>query len=109
MIHYIYIAGKIDGPVKIGITTDVLRRMQQLKTGVPFHLQLLFAHPAGDSKRAREIERLMHDCWSEDGYKLNGEWFDICAADAIEILLSEINCDVPGYKKWKLLFEALGK
>jgi predicted GIY-YIG superfamily endonuclease len=107
MIHYIYVAGKINGPVKIGITTDVLRRMQQLKTGVPFPLQLLFVHPAGSKESARKIEQRMHDCWSADGRKLSGEWFNVCAADALEILSIEIDCNASPaeYKKWKTLFE----
>lgn len=57
-----------DGPVKIGITTDIRRRLTALRTGSPAPLRLLGHLPANSS-----FEKGLHRRLA--AARLHGEWF----------------------------------
>jgi len=57
-----------DGPIKIGITWDIKKRLDHMKTFSPHPLRVL-AIINGDSKR----ERLLHRKFKNQ--RLEGEWF----------------------------------
>lgn len=56
------------GPIKIGTTTDLDHRLQQLRTGSPAPLTLL-----GTISGDRQQERMMHSRF--DSLRMEGEWF----------------------------------
>jgi len=56
------------GPIKIGFTKNVRKRLYSLNTSTPFPLQLLLSYPADE-----EEEEEIHDGLRE--IRLNGEWF----------------------------------
>lgn len=80
--NYIYVIGQEEGPVKVGITSDLIGRLRSMQTGSAFKLKLLYAMPCLDRDNAREHERAFHDVWAED--RLEGEWFNLPAHLAIE-------------------------
>ena len=57
-----------DGPIKIGLTDDVKRRLEQLQTANPEALRLIACVP-GD----RRLEAHLHRRFTSD--RINGEWF----------------------------------
>lgn len=57
-----------DGPVKIGISSDVKKRVKTLQTAIPYELKLLGAIPGG-----ARAEAFLHQLF--DSYRLKGEWF----------------------------------
>lgn len=63
-----FIQGECGGPIKIGYTTDLVKRLSSLQTGYPDRLELLLAFPGN-----RKHEKALHDKFEE--YRLNGEWF----------------------------------
>lgn len=81
-VNYVYVIGRAEGPVKVGITTDLIARMRQMQTGSPFKLQLLYAMPCDDRANAREHESAFHFVYAE--HRLTGEWFNLDAQEAIE-------------------------
>lgn len=74
-----FIQSVMGGPIKIGKSADVLRRLRQFQTGSPFRLRLLLAIPQGEAE-----EKEMHDLFAdlrivdddEEGCEAGGdEWF----------------------------------
>jgi predicted transcriptional regulator len=86
----VYIVQDGRGNKKIGITSDINRRVMQLKTAMPNGI--MFVMTSDFMENAREIEKQLHE--ANKDYRLNGEWFsdvvDLCgidfAYDTIEIL-----------------------
>ncbi|MCC9312352.1 GIY-YIG nuclease family protein [Kitasatospora sp. RB6PN24] len=81
------IAGAASGPVKIGCTTDLQRRLATLQCGSPIKLQLLATFAGG-----RELEAALHRLLAT--HRLEGEWFDLADKDPVELvsdLVGQIN------------------
>ena len=57
-----------DGPIKIGLSGDPLRRLRQLQTACAEGLEILLVIPGG-----REAERVLHDTCKN--LCLGGEWY----------------------------------
>lgn len=77
----VYVAGAAaDGfPVKIGMSSNVEKRVAELSTGCPYRLKVFFTAVVDDP---RKIERAAHEAL--EAYRLNGEWFDVTPEFAIE-------------------------
>lgn len=82
MATYIYVIGRDDGPVKVGISDNPGARVLGLQTGCPFHLSLLATFQFEDRIVAHKEEQFFHRCYREQ--QLVGEWFDLSADLAIE-------------------------
>lgn len=65
----LYFIGSQDGPVKIGVTTNLAQRLEHLQTASPVRLEVLAATEA-DTWLEREYHRFFNHC------RLHGEWFD---------------------------------
>lgn len=65
-IYFIQIQG--NGPIKIGISTNIRNRLNSLKSGVPYKLKLL-----GCMVGNREKEKIIHNKFKES--RINYEWF----------------------------------
>lgn len=65
-----FIQASTGGPIKIGLTTDVNRRLKELQMCCPIPLQIIHVIPGGDQK----LEKQLHKSFSL--HRLHGEWFD---------------------------------
>lgn len=68
-VGYVYFIGARRGPVKIGYTTDPVRRLIKLQAGSPQWLVIHAMH-AG----TKEDERAYHTQFTKE--RLHGEWFE---------------------------------
>ena len=89
-MNYLYFiqAGK-DGPIKIGITNDIEKRLKSLQTANSKKLEVLYYTKTSSPRKS---EKLLHDHFRENN--INGEWFrpDKYLLDHIEKLKS-VNYD----------------
>lgn len=85
-----------DGPIKIGMTSQILERVRYLQVAAPYPVRVygvrfasMLSGRAGGSIKAcfangaRALEARTHRKLRECDVHLQGEWFDICAADAL--------------------------
>jgi hypothetical protein len=100
--HVIYAIGTDEsGPIKIGQSADVAQRIFSLQTGNPLPLAVYGVRliipkiiPAGPRfntlKHAKEsaarLEKYIHFELSQMRLRLMGEWFDLSAAEALEVI-----------------------
>ena len=80
--HFIYVIGRQDGPVKVGITSSPGGRLSAIQTGCPFHVSILHLTACRDRSEALLHERSFHEIC--DDKRLAGEWFDMDAELAVE-------------------------
>lgn len=67
VVYFIQIDGK-DGPVKIGVTKDIDRRVNTISGSVPYSIRLL-----GVIEGGRRLEWSLHQRFSK--YHIKNEWF----------------------------------
>lgn len=79
----IYVIGAPGHPVKVGFARNVANRIRAIQTGFPHPLRLYLAVRV-DEREARLLERRCHDALRPK--RLNGEWFDVPAAEAMRIV-----------------------
>lgn len=72
MFLYFIQAGGPGGPIKVGHSRDVNKRLSQLQTGNHLPLQVVAAMPFED---AAERENNLH--WLLSDYRIEGEWFSV--------------------------------
>lgn len=82
MATYIYVIGRDEGPVKVGISDNPGARVLGLQTGCPFQLSLLATFQFEDRIAAHQEEQFFHRCYRKQN--LVGEWFNLSADLAIE-------------------------
>jgi len=83
--HVVYFIGGDEGPVKIGMTTNLALRLQHMQTGSPIELKVL-ATVAGGA----EVERGYHAAFAN--YRIRGEWFERSPAIVQEINYLSAKC-----------------
>jgi hypothetical protein len=82
MADFIYFIGKEgsdNGPIKVGITYHLLKRMGALQTSSPFPLVIHEFIELRETDNGAELEAVLHKVLKEK--RLKGEWFDIGPAD----------------------------
>lgn len=72
---YFVQAGGATGPVKIGFTQNMAKRLESLQNGCPEPLRILGAFDYGEVEHARAAEAMFHDLFSEERRR-RSEWFD---------------------------------
>lgn len=82
MTCYVYAIGRIEGPVKVGVSSSPEGRVSALQTGCPFEIRLLHATKCRDRNEAFRQEQECH--MSLERSRLIGEWFDVGADRAYE-------------------------
>src|SRR4051794_20111529 len=92
----IYVMRSSAGPVKIGIASNVGKRLLSIKTGCPFEVQL--AHKK-EHETASQVESLAHSLLSEK--RMNGEWFDCSVEDAVIAIEQAIEMLADGWRPSK--------
>jgi hypothetical protein len=71
---YAYIVGKLEGPSKIGITSNLSDRVRVLQTGCPFNIDLFWSALCRDREAALCIESEVLGLFSI--VRAFGEWID---------------------------------
>lgn len=100
-IPVVYVVGADkDGPVKIGRTSDILSRMDQLQIGCWMKLRVFdirlalpkdmpvmrFNIREQANRGSIALERAAHEKLAEFDLRLVGEWFDVGAMDALAVM-----------------------
>lgn len=83
--HFIYVIGREEGPVKVGITSMPEGRLATIQTGCHFKIEILHLRTCSNRDHALKHEQNFHAVYAER--RLAGEWFDMdsdCAIDGIE-------------------------
>lgn len=79
--HSIYLIGAENGLVKIGISSNVERRIVRIRLISPVAIKLLFSIPVPN---AVSVERELHKQFSHK--RQHGEWFSLSRADVAGII-----------------------
>lgn len=76
-MNYVYFIQPADElkPVKIGLTRNLTRRLEELQVGNPYKLKVKLSIKFESSKEAERIEKLLHNQAEQDHLRLSGEWF----------------------------------
>lgn len=89
--HYVYIMGREEGPVKVGISVRPWDRLSSIRTSCPFPAKLLYCRPMESREHALHHERNFHVV--NAGKRTNGEWFDTDLELAIESIESALEAE----------------
>lgn len=82
MNQAIYIITWPSGPVKVGVSMDIRRRLCHLQTASPYPLEIAYAGQIdGDAK---SLERRVHGFLYE--HHMTGEWFNVAPDVAVHAL-----------------------
>src|SRR5258708_1798867 len=84
MSVYVYVIGPYGGPYKIGIASDVSKRLVALQVSSPVRLQLIAKKAFPTRESAMEAEMSLHAALAE--HSMAGEWFS-ADIDAIKALV----------------------
>lgn len=84
-MHYIYVFSTIENgvpvaPCKIGITSQLSKRLKSIQTGSPRKLEIISTVAIPHRPLVEAVEKYLH--WWLSDYRLEGEWFNICPVDA---------------------------
>lgn len=99
MPHFIYVIGRVSGPVKVGISAKPEERVKYLQCGCPFQIWLLAVAKVRSRLFAYNIEQSFHSSNSEERRK--GEWFDMTADLASEGVTCVINAALHFEEEYK--------
>ncbi|MFI6512149.1 GIY-YIG nuclease family protein [Streptosporangium sp. NPDC050855] len=78
--RWLYLVGSDEvRPVKIGVSFNPDRRVEELQVGSPVALRILWRAPGG-----RDMERVLHACFRS--YWKHGEWFDFGDENPVAIV-----------------------
>lgn len=83
---YVLASGRDEQPVKIGLSSDVARRIRQFEAGNPYGLRAVYTHPVGKGV-ARQVENRLHIAFASKA--LGREWFEV-GADEASALIPEL-------------------
>ena len=101
--HYVYIIGREEGPVKVGVTSSLDARLATIQTGCHFKIDLLYFRQFRNRDHALEHERNFHAVYAQN--RLAGEWFDLDLDHAIEGIDTAI--DIEAWCEEEARFEAM--
>lgn len=79
---YLYIAGRPEGPIKVGISRKPINRLSMLGTGCPFQIELLHLKIMDNMETARENETEFMIV--NQHKRMSGEWFDMDIYEVLE-------------------------
>lgn len=102
MTCYLYVIGREEGPVKVGISNGPGGRLATIQTSCPFQVYLFHAEPMPSRERALYEEKHIHGIFEQD--RLIGEWFDVEPDIVIEQI--EFTKDIEEYYRQKALENA---
>lgn len=87
----LYVIGREQGPVKVGISQKPHVRAYDLQTGCPYKIDLLFSAEFESRQQARAFETQVHGVLEDR--RMASEWFNVEAWEAIECAETAIQID----------------
>ena len=87
----LYVIGREQGPVKVGISQKPHVRAYDLQTGCPYKIDLLFSAEFQSRQQARAFEAQIHGVLEDR--RMASEWFNVEAWEAIECAETAIQID----------------
>jgi hypothetical protein len=94
MTFYIYVIAPDTGfPCKVGVASNITKRLKTLQTANPEQLHVHSVFAAANRGTAFRAEKFAHRRLEEN--RLSGEWFNVFADDAVDVL-QEL-CEEMGY------------
>lgn len=81
---YVYIIGSENGPMKVGHTIDVSRRLRNHQRNSPQPLHVIATWNCGTAVDAQAAERYCH--WLLREYRVQGEWFSVSPDVAVRVI-----------------------
>lgn len=89
-----FVRAEIGGPIKIGVTSDLVTRFHALQANSPVKLKLLFAFIGGFPEELELHTRLKYK-------KSHGEWYDLSDEEIEELIYIEANRELfPGINRF---------
>ena len=88
IVSHVDAAGTHSGPIKIGITNNCTKRLQDLKTGNPQRIDFYAIHPMQSQEEASNAEKILHRLL--DNYRLYGEWFDYSPDKVVSVVIRSL-------------------
>ena len=79
---FIYFIQQGDGPVKIGHTNNIKKRLESLQIGNPELLLLRISMGPMSKKLAQRTEKLIHRRFADNS--IRGEWYKACIFNRLE-------------------------
>lgn len=71
--HIYFVRSGKTGPIKIGISHNVCKRIAMMQTGNPNKLYLVTSIPIESRKQAEALEKWLHRKFKKQ--RIRGEWF----------------------------------
>jgi predicted GIY-YIG superfamily endonuclease len=82
---YILKAGsKAKSPIKVGVASNIQKRIKQLQTGNPHEIVLVMHFVCDSRNHAFRLEKTIHDMLK--GQRLFGEWFSVSRNNLMKVL-----------------------
>ncbi len=88
-MNFLYLIGTVNGPVKVGVTTNLRSRLMSLQTGCHFRLDIFGLWPFQTAEQAKWHERAFHD--ENQDQRLKGEWFSMDAFAAVDHIVGNLD------------------
>lgn len=87
-VYFIYCGDKESSPVKVGVTSDIERRVSSLQTGNPYQLICKAFIPCDSKEQSYRLESFFHRQFRKN--RMVGEWFRLHHVD-MKMLLKRFN------------------
>lgn len=98
----LYVIGPVNGPYKIGVSNNPMKRIAELQIGCPQFLRIHAVKPSVGIAEERRMHRVLGE------YRGIGEWFD-CPLEVIEVAAGidtsepdEVLMSAASFNKWIL-------
>ncbi len=98
-MRVVYIIGSHHGPKKIGVASDLMRRLAFIQTSSPVRLKIL-AEVLMATDVAVKVEAYAH--WLLRDAHITGEWFNVLTDDAVKAVKSAVDAVARGETARKL-------
>lgn len=81
---FLYVIGRPEGPIKVGISSKPDKRVSSIQNGCPFPVEVHHRRKFYSREEARAAEAGFHKAHADR--RLKGEWFDMQSAVAIALI-----------------------
>jgi len=79
-----FIVHDFGGPIKVGITQDLKKRLSTIQVGNPNEVRLMAWINSKDKETAKELESRIHKYWA--GKKFRGEWYELNSEEVYDLI-----------------------
>lgn len=75
-VYFVQCGSDKKPPIKVGVASNIEKRLKSLQTGNPYKLELLCFIECSNSKEAYNLESFIH--YELKNRRIRGEWFATC-------------------------------